>query len=80
MRTEEHDLNEAAYRRLEESIAAEYPHGQFVAIAGGAIVGASSDFMTLHKALTASGRDPRQVLIVQAGHVYPKYATNFPFG
>src|SRR5260370_18264624 len=72
MRTKEHELNEAAYRRLEESIKQGYPHGQFIAIAGGEIVGDSNDFMTLHKSLTAAGRDPRRVLIIQAGHVYPE--------
>ena len=70
----EHDLNQAAYRRSEVKIKNAYPYGQFVAIAGGEIVGDSSDFMTLHKALKASGRDPREALVVQAGHVYPKYA------
>ena len=73
----ESEMNEAAYRRMEESIRSDYPFGQFVAIAGGEIVGAASDFMTLHKALKATGRDPRAVLIVQAGHVYPERATIF---
>ena len=83
MRTKEQKANEAAYRRSEERIANSYPHGQFVAIAGGEIVGDSSDFMTLHKSLVASGKDPRQVLIVQeAGHfyVYPEKATIYTIG
>jgi hypothetical protein len=77
MRSQEQELNETAYRRMEESIMIDFPRGHFVAIAGGEIVGDSNDFMTLHKALIAAGRDPRQVLVVQAGHVYPKYATIF---
>jgi hypothetical protein len=80
MRTKEQELNEAAYRRLEESIKQDYPYGWFVAIAGGEIIGDAGDFMTLHKALKAAGRDPRKVLIVQAGHIYPEYATIFAIG
>ena len=52
--TEEHELNEAAYRRLEESIKESYPYGQFVAIAGGEIVVDSSNFTTPFKALKAA--------------------------
>jgi hypothetical protein len=80
MRTQEQERNEAAYRAMEKSIKNGYPHGQFVAIADGEIVGDAADFMTLHNALKASGRDPRQVLIVQAGHVYPEKLTIFTLG
>ena len=77
MRTKEHELNEAAYRELEESIKTRYPYGQFVAIDGGQIMGDARDFMALYTFLKASGRDPAQVLIVQAGHVYPDEAIIF---
>jgi hypothetical protein len=80
MHEKESEINEAAYRRMEESIRIGYPNGHFVAIAGGEIVGDAGDFMTLHKALKAAGRDPRAVLIVQAGHVYPEKATIFAPG
>jgi hypothetical protein len=80
MLTHEHELNEAAYRRLEEPIKHRYSYGHFVAIAGGEIVADAGEFMALHKALKADGRDPRKVLIVQAGHVYPKQATIFTIG
>ena len=73
----ETEMTESAYRRMEERIRRDYPDGYFVAIAGGEIVGAADDFMTLHKALKVAGRDPRAVLIVQAGHVYPERATIF---
>lgn len=75
MPSKHHELNESAYQRLEEDIKTAYPHGRFVAIADGAIVGDAGEFMALHKSLKASGRDPRQVLIVQAGHVYPRKFT-----
>jgi hypothetical protein len=80
MLSEEQCLNESAYRRLEPTIKSIYPPGQYVAIAGGAIVGDAGDFMALHKQLKAAGRDPRQVLIVQAGHVYPQETTIFRMG
>jgi hypothetical protein len=80
MLDEETEINEAAYRRMEHSINSGYPFGRFVAIAGGEIVGDAGDFMALHKALKAEGRDPRAVLIMQAGHVYPERATIFTIG
>ena len=61
MLDQETELNEAAYRRMEEAIKDRYPFGQFVAIAGGEIVGDANDFLTLHKALKDTGRDPRKV-------------------
>lgn len=72
MHNPHHERNEEAYRRLEDSIRAGFPHGHFVAIDDGAIVGNASDFMALYRAHKSAGRDPRQALIVQAGHFYPK--------
>jgi hypothetical protein len=62
---------------MEQAIKQNYPHGHFVAIADEKIVGDADDFMTLHRALKAVGRDPRQVLIVQAGLEYPERVTIF---
>lgn len=80
MADKESEINETAYRRMEAGIKNAYPFGHFVAIAGGQIVGDASDFMALHKALKAAGRDPLKVLIVQAGHAYPERATIFLLG
>ena len=77
MLTEERLLNNAAFRRMEQDIKQTFPHGQFVAIADEKIVGDSADFMTLYRALKTSGRDPRTVLIVQAGFDYPERVTIF---
>ncbi len=74
MVTQEYLLNEAAFRRMEGNIKERYPHGHFVAIAGGEIVGDAVDFMTLYHAQQAAGRDPRSVFIIQAGHEYLKEA------
>ena len=70
----EHQANEAAFRRMEVEIKQKYPHGHFVAIAGGEIVGDADDFMTLYRAMQAAGREARSVFIIQAGHDYPKEA------
>lgn len=77
MLTKERLANDTAFRRMEEEIKRTYPHGHFVAIADERIVGDADDFMTLHRALKAGGRDPREVLIVQAGFEYPEYVTIF---
>ena len=77
MRTQEQELNQEAYWRMKDTIKATYPQDQFVAIAGGEIVGDATDFMTLYRALKASGRNPQQTLIVQAGHDYLRKATIF---
>jgi hypothetical protein len=77
MRTKEHELNEAAYRRLEQSIKTTYPYGQFVAFVGGEIVADAAEFDDLHPKLKAVGKETFQALVVQAGHVYPKYAVIF---
>ena len=77
MLTKECIANNAAFRRLEQDIKQSYPHGHFVAIADDKIVGDAADFMTLHRALKANGRDPRTVMIVQAGYEYPERVTIF---
>lgn len=72
MLTQEHQANEAAFRRLEESIAQTYPHGQYVGFVGGAIVADAADFFELHSRLRTAGKDPFQAFIIQAGHKYPR--------
>jgi hypothetical protein len=72
MRTKEHELNEATYRRLEDNIKKQSPYGQFVAFIGGEIVADAADFDELDSLLLAKGKDPRKAFVVQAGHVYPK--------
>ncbi len=77
MLAQERLANDAAFRRMEQDIKQTYPYGHFVAIADDKIVGDASDFMALHRALKASGRDPRTVMIVQAGFEYPEKVTIF---
>jgi len=70
MRSKDHQLNQDAYASLKNSITKSYPSGHFVAIADGRVVGDADDFMNLHAFLKASGRDPTQAMIVQAGYDY----------
>jgi hypothetical protein len=72
---EEYERNKASYQRLKETISKSYPHGWFVGIADDQVVGAAADFRTLESNLRALGKDPRGVLVVEAGVDYPQYAT-----
>jgi hypothetical protein len=72
---EEHERDQASYQRLKEAIRKTYPHGWFVGIAGDQIVGAAADFRSLETNLRAQGKDPREVLVVEAGVDYPQYVT-----
>ena len=77
MPSKETELNNAAFRRLEENIKATYPHGQYVAFVGGVIAADAADFDDLTAKLKAAGKNHRKAFIVQAGHDYPKYAVIF---
>lgn len=69
--------NNRAYRRLKEMIDQSYPKGWFVGIADERVVGAAETFRELENSLRAQGKDPRTVLVVQAGISPPNYVTIF---
>jgi hypothetical protein len=73
--TAEHDRNQAAYRQLKETIAKTYPHGHFVAIAGGHIIADAATFRELQALLHEYGNDSSEVLVVEAGVTDPEYVT-----
>jgi hypothetical protein len=77
---QERQLNQDAYRRLKNMINQSYSSGRFVAISGGQIAGDADSFREIKTLLKARGKDPAQVLIVQAGVEYPEYATIFVLG
>jgi hypothetical protein len=77
MRTQEQEMNEAAFRRLEDRIKQSYPYGQFVALMGGEIVADAADFDELDAKLEAAGCDPFDAFVIQAGHHYPRHAIIF---
>ena len=67
----------SAYRLLKQSVDTTYPPGWFVAIAEDQVVAASADFHELEAKLRAQGKDPRNVLVVEAGVDFPEYVTVF---
>jgi major membrane immunogen (membrane-anchored lipoprotein) len=75
--TQDSDRYNIAYRQLKATIDRSYPRGWFVAVADGKIVAAAADFHELEGTLQGQGRDPRTVLVVEAGVDYPEYVTIF---
>lgn len=74
---EEHDRNEAAFWREKDELARRYPSGWFVAYSGGKVVADARTFQALYNELIRQGRDPVQVLAVQAGVDYLQEAVIF---
>ncbi len=72
--------NQSAFRQLKASISSTYRAGRYVAISDGTIVGDAEDLESLCSKLRVMGKDPRHVLIVQAGVDYPEYADIFSIG
>jgi hypothetical protein len=70
---ENREKNQTAYRQLKDTINANYPSGQFVAIDEGRIVGDAGSFPELVAKLESQGRHPPDILIVQAGMNYPEH-------
>jgi len=64
------EVNEAAYRQLKDTIAKTYPHGRFVAIAGGQVVADAETFRKLEAVLHERGYVSPDVLVVEAGVDY----------
>ena len=58
-------------------IATTYPRGWFVALADGQVVAASADFQQVERELREQGKDPREVLVVEAGVEGPEYVNIF---
>ena len=73
---ESNEPNNAVYHRMKERVDA-YPRDWFVAIVEDQIVAATADFHELEALLRAQGKDPHNVLVVQAGAEYPDYVTIF---
>lgn len=73
----EYARNSLAYQRLKESICKTIPAGWFIGIADDQVVGSAEDFSALLAILRANGKDPRSVLVVQAGVDYPDSVTIF---
>lgn len=64
--------NQVAYILLKPQIDQTYPPGHFAAIHRGRIVGNAPSLKELNDALTASDKESRDVLVVQAGAPLPE--------
>jgi hypothetical protein len=71
---EQRAQNEAAYKQMKATLAQTYPHGRFVALQSGQVVADAASFRELQAALTALGKDSRDMFIIQAGVNYPEFA------
>jgi hypothetical protein len=76
-RDQEYQLNNAAYRRLKNSLALTYGQGRYIAFANGQVVADAAEFEELTPKLKAKGLDSPRVFVVQAGVDYPEEAIIF---
>jgi hypothetical protein len=68
------------FESLKADIDRRFPRGRFVAVEGGRIVADAKDLRTLVETLTALGKDPHEIMAVQAGVDYPHSAVNLAGG
>ena len=73
----ERQLNQAAFRMLQNMIQQTYAPGHFLAISEGKIVAEAPRFEELDSKLHQMGNDSTDVLVVQVGKEYPETATIF---
>jgi len=66
------DQNQAAFRKMKATIDGTYPKGRFLAIGAGEIVADASNFDELATRVRSLGKNPKEMLIVQAGVEYPE--------
>ena len=73
----EHQVNQAAFERLKDTIDATYPKGRFVAIGNGAIIADTASFEAMLSKLGELGWESRKTMVVRAGDEVPANATIF---
>jgi len=74
---EKRQANQVAFRTLKPTIDRRYPSGHFVAIDDEEIIADATDFESLVAAIRQRGKQPENVLVVQAGVEYPEEAVIF---
>ena len=77
--TEAVESNEQAFRRMQTAIAARFPAGHWIAIDGGQVIADAPSAEELRPLLIDAGKNPRDVLVVEAGADYPQFATILNF-
>ncbi len=66
------DQTQAAFRKLKNKIDSTYRKGRFLAMEGNQIVADAPSFDELATRVRSLGKDPKEMLIVQAGVEYPE--------
>ena len=66
------DKNQVAFRKMKATIDESYSKGRFLAIGGGQIVADAASFDELASRVRNLGKNPKEMLIVQAGIEYPE--------
>ena len=72
--------NEQVFRRMQAAIDARFPAGHWIAIDGGQLIADVPSAEELRPLLIDAGKNPREVLVVEAGANYPHCATILVFG
>jgi hypothetical protein len=72
---QERQINQAAFRKLQDFIQTTYAPGRFVAISEGKIIADAPDFEALNSQLHQMGNHSPDVLVIQAGKDYPETVT-----
>ena len=77
--TEAVESNEQAFRRMQTAIDAQFPAGHWIAIDGGQVIADAPSVEELRPLLIDAGKNPRDVIVVEAGADYPQFATILNF-
>ena len=78
--TETVETNEQAFRRMKMAIDARFPAGHWIAFDGGQVIADAPSAQELRPLLIEAGKNPRDVLVVEAGADYPQFATILTLG
>jgi hypothetical protein len=73
--TETVKSNEQAFRGMKAKLDARFPAGHLIAIDGGVVIADAASVDELRPLVIAAGKNPRDVLVVEAGAEYPEFAT-----
>ena len=66
------DQNQVAFRKMKATIDKTYSKGRFLAIGAGRIIADAPNFDELASRVRSLGKNPKEMLIVQAGVEYPE--------
>ncbi len=73
--TQTSESNEQAFHRIKADLDARFPAGHLIALDGGRVIADADSLQELQPLLIQSGKNPRDVFVVEAGADYPQFAT-----